>query len=113
MEKDMHDLLWTPSEERIKKTEMYAFMQYVNEKKGLELKNYRELYDFSIERGEEFWDLLWKFLGIISTPYEKVVDDIKKCPERIGLSELNSIMRKICSDSQAIRKLSYSSARIP
>lgn len=80
MEKDMHDLLWTPSEERIKKTEMYAFMQYVNEKKGLELKNYRELYDFSIERGEEFWDLLWKFLGIISTPYKKVVDDIKKMP---------------------------------
>ncbi len=80
MEKEMHDLLWTPSKERIEKTEMYAFMQYVNEKKGLNLSNYRELYGFSVDRAEEFWDLLWKYFGVISTPYTKVVDDIKKMP---------------------------------
>ena len=76
----MHDLLWTPSKERAESTEMYAFMQYVNTQKKLALENYNELYRFSVEKAEEFWDLLWKYLGIISTPYTKVVDDTHKMP---------------------------------
>ena len=79
----MQTLLWTPSEEYVKETNMYKFMTYANAQNASDkpMSDYKSLYDWSVERPEMFWDLLWKFLGIVSSkPYGKVLDDIKKFP---------------------------------
>ena len=77
----MQKLLWTPSEKYVKESNMYAFMQYVNQKLGLKLSNYKELYAWSVDDYETFWGLLFKFLGIItSKDYTAVVDDLHKFP---------------------------------
>lgn len=83
----MQTKLWTPSKEFIESTNMYRFMTYVNDylNKNTDIKgnlsDYKTLYDWSVNYPEMFWDLLWKFFGIISsTPYTKTVDDIKKFP---------------------------------
>ncbi|MBW2096121.1 MAG: acetoacetate--CoA ligase [Deltaproteobacteria bacterium] len=77
----MGKLLWKPSEERIKKTNMYRFMQTVNSKFGKNFDEYGPLYEWSVENIPEFWATMWEFADIkASTPYDEVIDDVTKMP---------------------------------
>jgi len=77
----MAKLLWKPSEERIKRTNMYRFMNYVNEKYGKGFTEYTTLYQWSIENIADFWSSMWKFAEIIaSKPYDHIIDDPSKMP---------------------------------
>ena len=77
----MRELLWTPSEDVRKASNMYAFMEMVNREKGRHYQNYGELYRFSVDEPEAFWDILFRYLDIVhSVGYEKTVDDIKRFP---------------------------------
>jgi acetoacetyl-CoA synthetase len=52
---------------------MWKFLQTVNKEKGLKLKDYNNLYDWSIDQTAEFWDAVWQFTGIkASAPYDEV-----------------------------------------
>lgn len=77
----MRELLWTPSEEVRKASNMYAFMELVNREKARSYQSYRELYRFSVDEPEAFWHILFRYLDIVhSAGYEKTVDDIHKFP---------------------------------
>ena len=77
----MRELLWTPSEEVQKASNVYAFMELVNREKGRNYRNYRELYRFSVDEPEAFWDILFRYLDIVhSVGYERTVDDIHRFP---------------------------------
>jgi acetoacetyl-CoA synthetase len=77
----MSELLWQPAEERIKNTNMYHFMEYVNTRRGMNLANYHELFGWSIEESPVFWETLWTYSEVIhARSYDQVVDDIKKMP---------------------------------
>ena len=77
----MRELLWTPSEDVKRASNMYAFMEMVDREKGRQYGNYAELYRFSVDEPEAFWDILFRYLGIVhSTGYERTVDDIHKFP---------------------------------
>jgi acetoacetyl-CoA synthetase len=77
----MSKLLWQPTEERIKSTNMYHFMNEVNKKYGKDFKEYTDLWDWSVNNLEDFWGLAWDFLGIkASTPYTKVLENPDKMP---------------------------------
>lgn len=77
----MGKLLWSPSEERIKKTKMYEFLNYVNEKYDKSFSTYNELWEWSVTDIPDFWAAAWEFLGILhSESYTEVVDDPYKMP---------------------------------
>ncbi len=77
----MSKLLWKPSDERIRQTNMYHFMQHVNDRFGKKFTNYQELYQWSIQEIPTFWATMWDYGEVIcSQPYTAVVDDIKKMP---------------------------------
>ena len=77
----MRELLWTPSKEVQKASNMYAFMELVNREKGRNYRSYRELYRFSVDEPEAFWDILFRYLDIVhSVGYERTVDDIHRFP---------------------------------
>ena len=77
----MSKLLWTPSEERVKETNLRRFMDAVNEKFQMNIKDYPALYQWSIDNIQDFWATLWDFTDIIhSSPYDEVVDDLSKMP---------------------------------
>ncbi|HDR15217.1 MAG TPA: acetoacetate--CoA ligase, partial [Desulfobacteraceae bacterium] len=77
----MDKKLWEPSEERIKKTEMYRFMNFVNNKHNRDFSDYESLYRWSIENIPDFWAAIWEFADIkASVPYREVVDDPSKMP---------------------------------
>ncbi|KAH0144947.1 acetoacetate-CoA ligase, partial [Aureobasidium melanogenum] len=55
-------------------TQMWKFLQTVNKEKSLELKDYNDLYNWSIDQTAEFWDAVWQFTGIkASVPYDEVL----------------------------------------
>ena len=77
----MGELLWTPSQERIEKSNIRRFMAMVNEKSGKHFTEYDKLYQWSIENIPDFWAMMWDFAGIrASRTYDRVVDDLDKMP---------------------------------
>ncbi len=77
----MAELLWEPSEERIKRTNMFRFMNFINATYNQKFNEYAPLYTWSVENIPEFWAAFWKFADVIhSKPYEQVVDDVAKMP---------------------------------
>jgi len=80
-EQTMAKCLWRPSEERIKQTNMYRFMQVVNDKYHQNFKDYDVLHEWSTNNLAEFWATLWEFAGIkASQGYNQVIDDPTKMP---------------------------------
>ncbi len=77
----MGKLLWTPSEERIKNTNMYRFMNVINEKYNQNFTEYKDLYQWSVDNIADFWSVVWDFAGIkASKPYDEIIDDVHKMP---------------------------------
>jgi acetoacetyl-CoA synthetase len=73
--------LWTPSHQRVKESNLIAFIASVNQRYGLGLETYPHLLKWSVEAIPEFWAAMWEFGGIkFSKPYTEVVDDIRKFP---------------------------------
>ncbi len=68
--------LWTPSEERIRSSRMHAYMLWLEEKYGLDIGTYDDLYSWSIDSVDKFWESIWQFADIVhSTPYRSVLDE--------------------------------------
>ena len=77
----MATMLWKPTEERVKNSNMYRFMNFINEKHSLDIHEYRALYKWSIENIPEFWASFWEFADIkCSQMYDTVIDDVHKMP---------------------------------
>jgi acetoacetyl-CoA synthetase len=82
------DLIWTPSEDIIKNSNVVKFIDYLNSKghrfevdysnpiKNIEY--YNNLWKFSVENFEEFWKIIWEYFNIKSN-YTKVLE-YKKMP---------------------------------
>ncbi|XP_059404625.1 acetoacetyl-CoA synthetase [Carassius carassius] len=84
-------VLWYPDSKR--NTQMDRFRIQVNRDFGLNLANYNDLYQWSVDSYPEFWTQVWKFCGITcSKMYEEVVDVSKRIsdvPEWFKGSRLN------------------------
>jgi len=77
----MSKLLWKPSEERIKSTNMYRFIGFINERYNQNFTEYEPLYRWSIENISDLWASVWEFAQIkAARPYDQVIDDVTKMP---------------------------------
>jgi len=73
--------LWEPSFARKRQANITRFIGLVNEKYGLEINSYAQLYNWSIENIPDFWATMWEFGGLkASRKYDEVVDDLRKFP---------------------------------
>ncbi len=63
----MTEPLWRPSPERIENANITAFSREAERRYGTPLPDYAALHRWSVERREEFWDLLWDFCGVIAS----------------------------------------------
>ena len=77
----MAKLLWKPTEQQVKQSNMYRFMTVVNETYNHNFRDYASLYDWSVENIAEFWAAFWEFADVIhSKPYDEIIDDATKMP---------------------------------
>ncbi|WP_196221470.1 acetoacetate--CoA ligase, partial [Sansalvadorimonas verongulae] len=67
--------LWTPSPEHISQTQLWQFLQSVNDTFDKQFASYDELYAWSCERREEFWPHLARFIELPLSGYTSVVDE--------------------------------------
>ena len=62
----MNKLLWSPTANEIENTQAWGFMHEVNQEFETKLTNFHELYQWSCEFPESFWDLFWRYTSIIA-----------------------------------------------
>lgn len=75
----MNKPMWQPSNE--KNTNMFKYMNSVNEKFGKNFKHYDELYQWSIDNIPDFWRSIWDFMDLrYSRKYDEVLVDGDKMP---------------------------------
>ena len=66
--------LWAPSEEQIKKTNMYRFMNFINQKYNKDFNEYDPLYQWSVDNLSDFWAAMWEFAEIkASVPFFQLI----------------------------------------
>jgi acetoacetyl-CoA synthetase len=67
--------LWTPSPQRIEQANLSRFMS------DLGIKNYSQLYEWSVNHPEQFWPAVWRFCGVkASRQWDSVLTDGDKMP---------------------------------
>ncbi len=66
-------ILWEPSEERIKHSNIMAFITAVEADWNINLRDFEELYEFSIQETEKFWQSLIGFADVIAETWGKTV----------------------------------------
>ena len=77
----MRQPLWIPSDERKQQANMTRFIDYVNRTHNLSIKNYAQLYDWSVTEIIDFWAAMWEFADIKhSRSYTTVIEDIHQFP---------------------------------
>jgi acetoacetyl-CoA synthetase len=62
----MAEPLWRPSEARIRATNLWAFLQAVDEDWNVTIDGFDALYRFSISEPEKFWQSLKDFCGVVA-----------------------------------------------
>ncbi len=74
-------VLWSPSDERVKSSQMYKFIKIINQKHNINIKNFTDLHTWSIENKISFWSTIWDFFDVIgSKGTEPYIDPINKMP---------------------------------
>lgn len=59
------ELLWTPSEERIKNSNAAKFMKFVEERCQFSGSTFHDLWEWSVSNPKDFWNAIWDFCGVI------------------------------------------------
>lgn len=67
-------LLWQPSPELLSDSHLARFMAWLAKEKGLHISHYRDLWKWSTDHIEDFWQSQWEYFQIIShSPYTSVL----------------------------------------
>ena len=69
MKKDkiLNPVMWAPSDERIKSSQMFKFIKYNNDKYNLNLNSFTDLHSWSVNNKSDFWSSIWDFFKILGT----------------------------------------------
>jgi acetoacetyl-CoA synthetase len=72
--------LWAPSQERVARSQVMAFIGQVNRRHDVTLKSYRDLHAWSVAHPDLFWDLIWDFCGVIGEKGGRRLIDGERMP---------------------------------
>jgi acetoacetyl-CoA synthetase len=68
------DLLWTPDAARCERSQIVAFMRWLERERGLRFADYHALWRWSVQDLESFWSAIWDYFEVrSSTPYTRVL----------------------------------------
>ncbi|WP_053363397.1 acetoacetate--CoA ligase [Bacillus sp. FJAT-27251] len=100
-------LLWQPSQDMIKGSNVNKFMIWLEESRGLKFNEYNDLWEWSVNDLEGFWSNVWDYFEIKSyTDYEAVLSG-RKMPNiewflGATLNYAEHVFRNEVSDKPAI-----------
>ena len=101
------EILWLPSEEFKRNSNLQHFLNWLKEKHGFSFKNYEETWQWSIDYPADFWKSLWQYFEIKSySPFDTVISGERmpgvKWFEGSTLNYAEHIFRKASSEYPAI-----------
>jgi acetoacetyl-CoA synthetase len=74
-------ILWQPPKTLARQSQMFDFMQRINNNFGCHFQEYYDLHTWTVDHIPEFWGEFWGYADIIhSTGFKQVVDDPAKMP---------------------------------
>ncbi|MCY0898510.1 MAG: acetoacetate--CoA ligase [Firmicutes bacterium] len=70
--------LWRPAPDLISRAQLSQYSTWLAHTRQLSFESYRDLWRWSTEHLEEFWETIWQYMGITSpTPYQTVLSTRK------------------------------------
>ena len=60
-------ILWRPSDEVASRATIAIYMTWLREKRGLAFADYGELWRWSVDDLEAFWQSIWEFFEVEAT----------------------------------------------
>src|SRR5262245_6868913 len=72
--------LWQPDAGRIAAANLTRFMAEVKARWGVHATTYGDLYQWSVNKPEQFWQSVWTFGGVIGDPGKAVLVDGGRMP---------------------------------
>ncbi|WP_417579820.1 acetoacetate--CoA ligase [Nitrincola sp.] len=73
--------LWSPSADRIQATRIESFIQYVNQHQRTSFSTYQDLWQWSVDDIQSFWNHFWDFAGVVASEKgAQVLIDADKMP---------------------------------
>ncbi|MCU0869614.1 MAG: acetoacetate--CoA ligase [Burkholderiales bacterium] len=74
-------VLWTPSPERVARSNLTAFADLLARRHGLHFSDYAALHAWSVEHSADFWAAVWDFCGVVASHRgERVLVDADRMP---------------------------------
>lgn len=71
-------LLWEPSESQKEQSALYDYMKWLKKNKQVYIDNYNDLWKWSVDELEAFWESLWQYFDIqAKKPYQTVLTSHK------------------------------------
>ena len=72
-------ILWKPTQEQVKKTQLESFRKQVNMRFDIDIKDYADLHKWSINNIEDFWKSIWGYLSpLCSVEPSTIINDKDK-----------------------------------
>jgi len=65
--------LWQPSQSRIEQTNLWRFIQSINASLNLNITDYHQLHQWSIDHSDLFWDEIWQQCNIVASHKGSVI----------------------------------------
>ena len=66
IEMEAQKLLWRPPSEFIERSNLKRFEDWLAAEKDLTFEGYQDLWEWSVDNIETFWEAIWKFFDITS-----------------------------------------------
>ncbi len=69
-------LLWKPSNEFINNSNLKKYVNWLRHERGLSFADYNELWQWSVDNIDTFWESIWDYFDVISHfPYKNVLEN--------------------------------------
>ena len=86
----MNNILWKPSKESIPHTNIFQLKNYINKRYNLDISDYSQLHEWSIQNIDLFWGIMWENLDIIhSKSMPESFDEVTGAGKAADIPELD------------------------
>lgn len=100
-------LLWSPTPHDIANANLTKYMVWLAENKNLHFSNYDELWQWSVDHLEQFWESLWSYFDLAYTQKWEAVLPKRTMPGAVWfpgvrLNYAENIFRKMAADAPVL-----------
>ncbi|WP_276374040.1 acetoacetate--CoA ligase [Chryseolinea sp. H1M3-3] len=100
-------MLWSPSQDFIEQSNLHHYQQWLVDNKNLSFSSYQELWKWSVDNLEDFWESIFQYFDVIHEGhYNSVLGEQKEYNvswfEGVSLNYAEHIFRKSTNERPAI-----------